>query len=373
MKPRLAATDPKETSGTDGRPVNDQAAVVAAPAGTPDTSPVPAGPKDNVNAAGSATGKPTEEPNGNNKPVRRRLRLDELQCDDDVQPRAETNDDLVEEYAERLQAGDEFPPVDVFDDGQEKWVADGFHRHWASEQAGREEIDCLVHRGTKEDAQWFAIRANRSHGLQRSNADKEMAVKKALTHPKGADLSDRQIAEHVSVSHATVIKYRKELESTGQIDQSTRRVGRDGRNIDTARIGNGNQNATGQIDQSTCRVGDDDRSNATGKLYQSTCRVGREGDDAPWGSSNVGFAAEWNAHHERCEQLRRFSEQKLSAADQFVQTAIDNSIDLLLDQVTQQIQDYARMVCTPAVEKNGADPKFVAMLLTKALGENLDH
>ena len=153
--------------------------------------------------------------------------------------------------------------------------------------------------------------------------------------------------------HATVIKYRKELESTGQIDQSTRRVGRDGRNIDTARIGNGNQNATG-------------------KLYQSTCRVGREGDDAPWVGSNIGFAAVWNAHHERCEHLKRFSEQRLSAADQFVQTAVDKTIDLFLGQVTQQIQDYAGTVCTPAVEKNGADPEFVAMLLVKALKENLD-
>jgi len=90
------------------------------------------------------------------------------------------------------------------------------------------------------------------------------------------------------------------------------------------------------------------------------------------GELNVAFTAELNAHHERCEHLRRFSENRLSSEDQFVQTAIDNSIDLLLDQVTQQIQDYARTVCTPAIEKNGADPKFVAMLLTKALGENLD-
>ncbi|NQU26419.1 MAG: ParB N-terminal domain-containing protein, partial [Candidatus Nealsonbacteria bacterium] len=274
--------------------------------------------------------------------------------------------------AERLRAGDKFPPVDVFDDGHEKWVADGAHRLWASEQAGREEIDCLVHRGTKEDAQWFAIRANRSHGLRRSNADKRLAVEKALTHPKGADLSDRHIAEYVGVTHPMVIKCRKHLESTGKLYQSTCRVGRDGRRIDTARIGNGNQNATGKLYQSTCRVGDDGRSNATGKLYQSTCRVGDDGNGAQLSDSNVGFAAKWNAHHGRCEHLKRFSEQELSAADQFVQTAVDKTIDLFLDQVTQHIQDYAGMVCTPAVEKNGADPGFVAMLLVKALKENLD-
>ena len=59
-----------------------------------------------------------------------------------------------------------------------------------------------------------------------------------------------------------VIKYRKYLESTSQIYQSTRRVGRDGRSTDTARIGNGDQNATG-------------------KLYQSTGRDGADGERAP--------------------------------------------------------------------------------------------
>lgn len=59
----------------------------------------------------------------------------------------------------------------------------------------------------------------------------------ALRHPKGAKLSDRQIAEHCGVSHATVIKIRAELESTGQIDQSPTRTGRDGRTINVANIG----------------------------------------------------------------------------------------------------------------------------------------
>ena len=50
-------------------------------------------------------------------------------------------------------------------------------------------------------------------------------------------MSDSAIAEHVGVSHATVIKYRAELESTCQIDKSTSRKGKDGRTINTANIG----------------------------------------------------------------------------------------------------------------------------------------
>lgn len=62
-------------------------------------------------------------------------------------------------------------------------------------------------------------------------------MRAALKHANGAKLSDNQIAEHVGVSHATVIKYRKELETTCQIDKSPARTGRDGRTIDTSNIG----------------------------------------------------------------------------------------------------------------------------------------
>ena len=75
--------------------------------------------------------------------------------------------------------------------------------------------------------------------MRRTNADKARAVKAALKHPRGVKESNRKIAKHVGVSHATVIKYRQEMESTGQVDQSPTRTGRDGRTIDTTNIGKG--------------------------------------------------------------------------------------------------------------------------------------
>jgi len=59
----------------------------------------------------------------------------------------------------------------------------------------------------------------------------------ALKHPHGAKKSDRQIAEHVGVSHDMVSRYRKQLELTVTELQSPERTGRDGRTINIANIG----------------------------------------------------------------------------------------------------------------------------------------
>lgn len=167
----------------------------------------------------------------------RSIPLDSLRLDGDTQPRETLDSQTVDAYATDLEGGAELPVVDAFFDKTNYWLADGFHRHGAHEQAKKDPIKCRIHLGTVEDARWFALAANKIHGLRRSNTDKARAVKRALTHPNGAAMSDNAIAEHVGVSHATVIKYRAELESTCQIDKSDPRTGRDGRTINTANIG----------------------------------------------------------------------------------------------------------------------------------------
>ena len=94
-----------------------------------------------------------------------------------------------------------------------------------------------VVQGTQADAQWYSYGVNKLHGLRRTKEDKERSIRAALRHTQGASKSDRELAEHVGVSHPTVAKYRKELESTGKIYQSTCRTGQDGRTINTAKIG----------------------------------------------------------------------------------------------------------------------------------------
>lgn len=165
------------------------------------------------------------------------LALDLIRRDGGMQPRASIDRQVVSEYAESQKRGAKFPPLRVVFDGENLWLADGFHRLEAYLEAGVSDAECEVNPGTQQDAQWYSYSCNLTHGLQRSNADKRQAVRAALEHPKASGLSDRQIAEHCGVSHNMISEYRESIQPTVIGGQSTLRTGRDGRTIDTARIG----------------------------------------------------------------------------------------------------------------------------------------
>lgn len=167
----------------------------------------------------------------------KKLKLESIRLDGDTQPRAQIDLDIVVEYADAYAAGVAMPPAVVFFDGVDHWLADGFHRWHGAKKAGLDKLDCEVRKGTLEDARWYSYAANQTHGLRRTNPDKQKAVKAALLHPNGVKMSDRQIAEHVGVGNNMVSRYRNELEATVTIAQSPTRTGRDGRTINTANIG----------------------------------------------------------------------------------------------------------------------------------------
>lgn len=165
------------------------------------------------------------------------LQLDQVSLMGDTQPRAALDDYLIAEYAEGYRANADFPPIVVFFDGATYWLVDGFHRRWAAIKAGLKTLPCIVHQGTLQDARWFSYAVNQTHGLRRSNADKEKAVQQALHHEKGAGMSDNAIAEYLGVSHPFVGKIRKQLEADSSLETVTSRTGKDGRRINTAKIG----------------------------------------------------------------------------------------------------------------------------------------
>jgi len=169
------------------------------------------------------------------------LPLSKLRTDGGTQPRSVLDFAVIEEYVEAMEAGVKFPPVDVFFDGSEYWLADGFHRvrAVAGAELGVEvdEIACNV-----EDARWFSYAANKANGLYRSYEDKHRAIKAALNHPAAAGKSDRQIADHIGVSDKTVAAWREKLFPSSEIPKiATRTVTRKGTTYqqDVSKIGKG--------------------------------------------------------------------------------------------------------------------------------------
>jgi len=120
-----------------------------------------------------------------------------------MQVRARLCEETVQEYVEAMAAGAKFPPVIVFHDGTNYWLADGFHRLEAWKRNGVENVKAEVKEGSRIDALKFAFGANNSHGLRMSNEDKRNAVKMAYENRKELGLPDvpaaNLIAEIVGV------------------------------------------------------------------------------------------------------------------------------------------------------------------------------
>ena len=140
-----------------------------------------------------------------------KLPRNEIRTDGGTQPRAVIDDDIVLRYVELMVSGVEFPPVDVFHDGESYWLADGFHRYQAVDNLEWEQIDCTVHQGTLVEAQWFSFSANKANGLHRSHEDVRRAVEGALK--ARPELGDVEIARHVGVHRHTVRGHRKDIET----------------------------------------------------------------------------------------------------------------------------------------------------------------
>lgn len=145
-----------------------------------------------------------------------------------TQIRAILRDDIVEEYAEAIRAGTSFPPVIVYYDGEAHWLADGFHRFAAYKAVGAQALPAEVRRGTQRDAILFAVGANASHGLPRTNADKRRAVMVLLEDREWGKRSDRWVAEKAGVSPMTVGRIRADIDPNCN-KGTVARGGKDGR------------------------------------------------------------------------------------------------------------------------------------------------
>jgi hypothetical protein len=138
------------------------------------------------------------------------MKLSQLTLDPGLQMRTELNQDVVDEYAQAMLDGDKFPPIIVFNDGDNNYVAEGFTRCAAAKQAGIEIIDADVHMGTYEDAFDYAFtKANHDNGQRYKNVDKVSAFKKAFTRDRYIKQSDRELGRLYQVYNRFVSQLRK--------------------------------------------------------------------------------------------------------------------------------------------------------------------
>lgn len=158
-------------------------------------------------------------------PIREVLAIDGLVLDEGTQVRSAIDENIVVEYIEALGNGAQFPPVVVFRANGNNVLSDGFHRVIAYRKAGRAEIEADVYHGTRDDALWFALGANRSHGKRLTRADKQHAIE--LAYRAWPDLSQARIANQVGCTQQYVSKVRAQLTTSCELPD--RVVGIDGR------------------------------------------------------------------------------------------------------------------------------------------------
>lgn len=174
---------------------------------------------------------------GDEKTIKK-IPINKIVTEAGTQMRISFDEETVEEYAEDMKNGDEFPHLIVFSGNGKYYLADGFHRLEAAKRAKKRSISCEVKTGRLRDAKLFAASANTKHGLKRTREDKRNAVEALLKDKEWSQWGNREIARHCKVDHKTVGKIRKEL--SGEIPRSEKRKVRRGDTVyeqDSTNIG----------------------------------------------------------------------------------------------------------------------------------------
>ena len=134
-----------------------------------------------------------------------KVNIESIRIDGGTQPRVEIDYELVHEYSENIE---QLPPVVLFFDGADHWLADGFHRYHSHKKLNLLEIEAEVKQGSKRDAVLYSVGANAQHGKRRTNADKRKAVLALLNDEEWGKWSDSEIARICFVHRTFVGKLR---------------------------------------------------------------------------------------------------------------------------------------------------------------------
>src|ERR1019366_7265136 len=102
-----------------------------------------------------------------------------------------------------MEDGVEFPPVTCYADGSTTYLIDGWLTYLAAKQLGRRAIEAHVRTGSRREMRLFAASSNAGHGLQRTLADRRLAV--LITLEESPTWTVPQVAAHCRVSAFLVV------------------------------------------------------------------------------------------------------------------------------------------------------------------------
>jgi hypothetical protein len=142
------------------------------------------------------------------------LHLNSIRRDGGTQPRAKIDLHHLKRLEEQMEEGSELEPIIVFYDGEQHWLADGFHRWQAHKNQEKEAIACIIYQGSRREAVLYSVGANAEHkpALPRSREDRRRAVLTLLQDLEWNQWSDREIARRCKVHHQLVSRLRSSLD-----------------------------------------------------------------------------------------------------------------------------------------------------------------
>jgi hypothetical protein len=142
----------------------------------------------------------------------KKINILNIRIDGGTQPRQEINYEVVKDYAELMRDGVKFPPVTVYFDGAEYWLADGFHRYHATKANAVTTIEAEVINGSVDDAEEYSFTANGGRGNDLTTNDKKAIIRRMLLKERYAEWSQARIAKHVHVSAMFVSRVKASME-----------------------------------------------------------------------------------------------------------------------------------------------------------------
>lgn len=156
----------------------------------------------------------------------RLVSLKDIDFDSSPHTRYEIRDDVVEDYSvEYKKKNPKLPMPDLFIQGKGPFflVADGLHRCHAAMQAGLDQLVCQVHIGDYFACLRFAANCNITHGLRRSQKDKQCVVESLLMQG-GTKFTNNVLSEMCGIDPEYIAKIRKLLEEVGSVEPVKQRV-----------------------------------------------------------------------------------------------------------------------------------------------------